>query len=676
MTPLFCRAIIHNMMEDNVNPTPVLLLINYWELRPSKFGARLDELLKKGVHQIAAFIPWQAVESDITHSLTRFLQSVIDRKMKVFLILSPELGVHYPDGGLPKNILSRKENIAQHAQAGPVTVTLPPHMFQLPSLLSPELSKRYFGYLVKMNSFFNDLSKNHSKLEHYLTVVLSGSFWKYYRSPHSSSQMSFGGLAGDYSNPAALSYRQEIEQLFSQREYTQSSLIAANQWKVRSLEETNRRWFYQKSEKVFRQRSLHTLKKNASARCVEFEIYTPEADPSLTYSRFIQMIAGGYSDFRKISNLLDESMSRLTGIDGHLAAPFIHWTTMGGFRLLSEAEKQFFILKSILQTAPQGGGILIEDSEWFSFSSNFRSKVEHLAKAFKTNELQFKNKILYYCPHSWSYVGSLWEALVEQVGPQARLVSSMPLVLQEKHSQVLMVDPSLILNQEMIQKFTAWTKAGRVVVLPRSSLYTEWAKKELERTLQNTQSIEVDIGLTYRLYKLGAGKLILYDVLGTSTPIQKSELLVTWKNFVQAIVSLAEVEAFYKVDNPKLVVIPFEKNQESLVLFVLNGNHHPITANLIFSTPVKVLDFGTSFAPLTNEEIEKTGTLSAKRFTLDVPPCGVLPLIVEGLNLSEMREKHLASLVSLETEASALSAASTVLPGFDSNSEDLTQIWN
>ena len=47
-------------------------------------GSRLDELMLMGINSIATFVPWQAVESDIAHTLPRFLQAVADRKMTPF----------------------------------------------------------------------------------------------------------------------------------------------------------------------------------------------------------------------------------------------------------------------------------------------------------------------------------------------------------------------------------------------------------------------------------------------------------------------------------------------------------------------------------------------------------------------------------------------------------------
>src|SRR4051794_30612043 len=102
------------MMGGEVNPYPILVLVNYWEIKPSRLGQRLDELLKSGITHFVTFVPWQAVESDISHSLSRLLLQVSTRRMTVSLVLSPEVGVHYPNSGIPKDVISKEENMAQH----------------------------------------------------------------------------------------------------------------------------------------------------------------------------------------------------------------------------------------------------------------------------------------------------------------------------------------------------------------------------------------------------------------------------------------------------------------------------------------------------------------------------------------------------------------------------------
>jgi hypothetical protein len=140
----------------------IQLVVNYWERRPRVMWSRLDELLQQGITHIATFVPWQAVESDISHTLTRFLQAVAERRMTVSLIITPEVGIHYPNSGFPKDVIQRKDCLAQN-QSGPIAVSMAPNAFPLPSLLAPEFQKRYFSFLSRMDSFLGDLGRSQSE---------------------------------------------------------------------------------------------------------------------------------------------------------------------------------------------------------------------------------------------------------------------------------------------------------------------------------------------------------------------------------------------------------------------------------------------------------------------------------------------------------------------------------
>jgi len=670
------------MVGDDVNLYPIILLVNYWELRPGLMGARLGELLKRGITQVATFVPWQAAESDITQTLTRFLQAAAEKRMSVHLILSPEVGVHYPYSGLPKDVVSKKENRAHHCQADSVTVNLAPNAFALPSLFAPDFNKRYSSFLGRMDGFFSDLAKTQPSLLRGVTTVLSGSFWKYYRSPVFSSHSAFAGRGGDYSTHAALAFRQRTEQYFTQPEFLEPTAVEAKRWKNRALEETNRRWFYQQSEDAFRNRTFQMLRKKSSQlKTVEMELYTPEADPSATYSNFLQMVSGGHANFSHLSGLVEDAASRmsLAGGGGASAASYIHWTSMGGFRMLGESEKQFLILKSLLLLGGQGGGVLLDESEWFSFSANFRSRAHALACSLSQGDFQLKNRTLYLAPHLWSSYGSLWEELKKKASPQVKMISSVDLLLKNYNSHLLVVDPSFIITREVVQKLISWTKAGRVVVLPRSQLYTEASRRELEKSLSLTKCIDVDLGLSYRVHALGDGKLVVYDLPDSLS--FKGEPAAAWQQFLTSILSLAEVESHCRLTDSRLLVVPFERKKEGLAVFVLNGTRRPVTADILFPTDVEIGDLGNALSKgnFDHEAVPKSSSSAPAekdhRFSLEVPPLGVLPLAVDGLDLTEVQERKIAAQSYEVNQANAFTAAVSELPGFNP-SQGFEEVWS
>ncbi len=673
------------MVESDVNPYPVLLLVNFWEIRPVQMGARLDELKKKGVFQLISFVPWQVAESDITHTLVRFLQCVSDRKMKVFLILSPEVGTHYPNSGLPKDVMVRKDNLAQDFRMGKIPVHLPPNSFQLPSYFAPEFSKRYYSFLGRLDGLFHDLEKNHPQVLKSLTAVLTGSFWKYYRSPRFSSHSAFGGSGGDYSSHAALAYRQRIESHYCQKEFVDPTPSAANRWKTRSLEEVNRRWFYQQSEDVFRHRTHSMIQRRSTTlKVAEMELFTPEADPGVAYSNFLQMVSGGHADFSRLSSLIDQLCVRGSFTAGGPTAPFVHWTSMGGFRMLAEAEKQFLFLKALLLVGGQKGGVLLDDAEWLAFSPQFRNRVDILARSLEEGDFTLKNRVFYLTPHLWTQAGDLLEEVIQSVGCGVRVVSTLDLVLRETFTRLLIVDPTYILTREAVQKITGWAKAGRVVVLPRSPLYTESGRIELEQVLVHTKRIEIDLGVPYRLHSLGDGKLIIYDaqdsllnMSGSGDRGDKSqgEPLSSLQTFVTAILSISEVESYCRLGDKSLSVIPLERKNGGVAIFVFNASQRTVTADIMFASDVLISDLG---ALLSGGELDPESGVDggrSNRYSLEVPPFGILPLHVEGINFVELKERQIAALSSEQTRENAGAAALAELPGF-SLTEGFGELWN
>jgi len=647
MTPLSERVILQTMVGGEANSYPIQLLVNYWEIRPSLIGARLDELIRQGVSHIATFVPWQVVEADISHALTRLLLAASEKKMTVSLILTPEVGVHFPFSGLPKDIVSRQEILAKHSEDGPVMANLPPNRFALPSISAPEFTKRYSSFLARMDSLLADFSRTYGKSLDSIQVILSGSFWKYYRGPHQSYSKPFDGIGGDFSSSAMLEYRHRVEYFYAHPEFSDPNPAAANRWKTRAMEDVNQRWFNQQSEAVFRQRTFHQIRRKAMGAPVrEVELFTPEADPGLTYVHFLQTLAGGHGDFAKLSSLIDESAAFASMGASATAESFIHWSSLGSFHSLADSEKQFLILKSLLIMGGMGGGILIDEDEWFSLSRSFRTRAEAFARAISRGELSLLSRVFYLTPHLWSNAGPLWTHLSEKLGYEARKIASLDVLAGERDATLLIVDPKFVMTREVIQKLTAWARAGRVLVLPKTDLYTESARAEfdviLERYERGTQArrMEIDLGVRYRVHHLGVGlgdgQVVVHDV----PPVlaHSSESNHAGQMFISAMLGLAGLEEYCKISDVRLTRIPlWVKNGKKLGLFVMNGTRRQIAADVIFPRSVEVSDLAVAVSA-TSSSRNKT-PVPAHRFTLEVPPNGVLPLQVGGVSLKGTQEK-------------------------------------
>ena len=452
--------------------------------------------------------------------------------------------------------------------------------------------------------------------------------------------------------------------------------MSATRWKSAAMEDVNRRWFSQQSEDVFRARSAQLIRRKCGrVPTEEIELYTPEADPAFLYTSFLETISGGLSDFRRLSSMIDEMTSRSSqgAMSGAALGPFVHWTSLGGFRTLCDPEKQFLILKSLLLTAGRAGGIFIDEREWFSLSATFRARAEAFAKSAIHGDFQLRNRALYLTSHLWSGASGtgsgagdrrppLWEELRRKVGPRARTVASLELALRERDANLLIIDPAYVFTREAIVKLVAWTQSGRVVVVPRTPLFTESARRELEQLATGTNSLEIDLGMPYRLHAVGEGKLIVYDVPLRGGKVE--DLRSAAQSFLAAVLSLAEVQGYCRLSDDRLTVIPVRRPSNELGLFILNPTRRTLTADVIFPTEVEVTDMALAIQKTDPSASSKPASVAA-RFALDVPPCGILPLGVRGLDFS----------IEERQEAERAGTTSAELPGLEAE-RGTEQVWS
>ncbi|MFN7685370.1 MAG: hypothetical protein ACK5QT_08165 [Oligoflexia bacterium] len=661
------------------NILPLRFVVNYWEFRPTSLVERLDSLVQQGVTEVVSFVPWQQIEADIQHSLSKFLHAAAERSLAVNLIVSPELGLSAPNSGIPRDLLSRSECLAVHADGGTVVSLAAPHAHAIPSLHSSEFQKRFQNYWVRVDHVLGDVQKRGvpGVLDR-VSLTLTGSFWKYYRSPRSSSLSAFGGLAGDFSGAVGLQLRSRIEQRFAGPEFCEPTAAAANRWKVKSLELVNRRWFMQDAEDQFRARNSQYFGRRAiSLPLSQIELYTPEVDPSMLYSQALAFSGGARADFVRLGKLIDEAASRRSEVEGVAALPWVHWTGEAGFASLLDSEKQFLILKSILLLASQGGGVMVDSEEWFTLSEGFRRRAETLARSLVHGDYRLRQRAFYLNSHLWSSGGAggadLWDELKLRLGAFSRMIASDDLLRGDEgmDADLLIVDPTVIVTRTRMAHLLTWTRSGRVTALPRSLLYTEAARAELSRVCQGrgvggSQRMDLHVGVPFELYSMGEGKLVIYD----SHALEKAESTESAQQFVHALLGLAAIKNPCATSDSRLEVIALERRGGGRGVFVLNPSSRAVEADLLFPNEVRVGDLGTQLGNTLEDSNESKDVIPSQRFHLAAPPCGVLPLEVMDSEWEDELERRQASRVAEETQGVAFAAASAELSGWEQST------WN
>ncbi len=644
------------MRGMDVKRFPIQIMVNYWEVKPAAMGQLLEGLYQQGITSVCTFVPWHLFESDISHSLLRFLTASSERKISVTLIPTPEVGVHCALGGLPKDIALEVSNHARHAFGQETRSFLPPKTFAYPSLYHPEVLKKYFGFLSKLNVFLTDLSKAHRGLVDLVSVATSGSYWKYLRDPKRSAIKPFGSLAGDFSKSASLEYRKALEGLFAQKEFISTPGGISQRWKTREYDEVNRRWFHSQSEEGFRIKTRQILERNALPVAVfPIELHTPEADPSQEYTTYLRSLLNGGGDFFALSRLLDEVSCRSQFSEWQDALPYVHWTSISSFRALSDAEKQFLLLKSLLTMGSRGGGIMIDSREWFSFSTTFRYRAERLALHLGRGEFSIQPKALYLTPHLWSDSANLFEDLFEELGNECQAFSSLGFLDQSplaKGCKLTVVDPNQIITEAVLIKLLQWaTQAQGVLAIPKSPLYTESALRLLHEIGWTPQSkTDSTSGIPYQIFSLGdslrdASNKARVVVFEANPELQSSKVFVS-RLLGMGLKSTARWCTFSDSRLKIVTLSARDTTRHRTALFVLNPTGQAIKADMLFIRNVKVGDLASTLTSDTpfgtiskvSDELKPQGG-AGRRFSLDVPPCGILPLWIEdGAEQDEVRE--------------------------------------
>jgi hypothetical protein len=611
-------------------------------------GPMLDQFVRDGVRSIATFVPWQAAEADISHLLPRFLAEAIQRKLSVSLILTPEPGMNYPNAGVPKSLLQKAENRAKDAHEQGFPQALPPGFYELASLSSAEIIKRWHGTLGRVDAILADLEKTHPHAGEFIQTVITGSLWKYYRSPEVAAVAPFAGEGVDLSAASRTQMRGRLEQTLSSREFLDgvgASKEEVIHWKSKALERVHERWLSQQNEEVFRNRAAQVVgRRSRSFTVVQSDMISPEADPAVFTQQLLNAAGVPGKSFSGLSRALDASLERLaaagTEVSGEAPA-WVHWSGLGGFGTLADSEKQFLILKSLLNAGTRGGCVIVDEAEWSQLSSGFRARCDALAWSLGTGDLQVRERALYLTPHLWSQPSGAWKVLKRALGAEVRLVASLDLALSRPGVRALFVDPLWIFNRETMMRLLEWSGDGRVLVLPKNAIATAPARRMLEEAMRGSaaRAIKISQGVPCDIHPAGTGRVILAEWSESNAALGKagsgySEAELT--TFVEGLLSLSELKPLCQVTDIRVSLIPARRVDSGVGLFILNGHSGVVQADLQFNEPVLISEFSALLQPPGSRpkgggaDPQEPEIAPASTFSLDVPPRGVLPLAVFG----------------------------------------------
>lgn len=630
-----------------------LLLFHYWEWSPRQLCSELDDLLRKGVHHITSFIPWQGTESDVRHTLERFLQAAAERSLEVSLIVTPELGLPLVDSGFPKELIRKKENWALDDRGRPLIVGLPPRFFALPSFFAPDLLQRYYAFLGKMNRFMLDLERHESAWVDRVGLYVTESVW-----PYLAFSWQEQGRWGDFSPAALKSFQKQVTHFFSHDEFHSLPLKNANHWKRQGLEDINVQWFFQQATEAFLQRSIRLLSQKMRTPVRDWRFSVPLADPRCFAWQWKHWEASQTPDL--LSWASQQVTERGLGYRAQGGVTF-YWPPFGGFQSLSEGEKHFLLLKSLLVNPGKMPSLAMDYRDWFQLSLQFRKRYESLQRLLLYEAEPRSAGAIYWTAHVWSTLmkrvqPSFFPELKKKLGSFLQLSATLEMSLSEPRSRLLWVDEEIILTQDRVRKILNWVRLEkRVLVLPRTQLITALGLAARDQVLKPKEAVPVNMGFPYELFAVGEGYCVSFDwplPKATVTAQASHDLLQARASFLKTILSLADLEPLCEVrceqeGEAEIEVIywTFSKPQ-SFWVFVLNPRSKPVPCVLEFSQAVFVQDGFSNLGQLGSQQAKQVAT----HFTLEVPAYGVVPL-----HINRLKEQEASDDVRTQTRLASFS---------------------
>lgn len=636
-----------NLKEKDRFSQAFSVLLNYWELKPAQYEAKLHELALKDVRVVSAFVPWAHVETDIYHSLRKFVRAAWAARLNVRLFVMPELGVNYPNAGFPKDLLGNISNLAVDRLGRVIYSHAAPNIFPLPSFSSPEVLKRFGNFLIKVGSILGEVFTETASSE-FCEVVVSNTLFNYYRS-HGMTL----GEHGDYSAAHVMAFRD-----FLDREYPNAN---SETFKMQVYEGYNRHRFFTHIERLLREKTeMVFARKNTNVCLRHIDLFNPECEPDAAYQGLLTELF----DFKPSIERYYEAI-----IAGGYRGEAIHLGDSGIFRRFSDQEKSFLMLAALIHS----GEVAVMAGELFKLSPNFQRKLRQLVSFLEERRLVRQTRVTYVSASKFSMedrsatmLSGMAPGVFSVVAGLDRASGHVP-----QHSERLVfMDPRSVIRLVELAQLLSSAQSGKVVAVPAPmsavANYTTDAAAHLERFRKGRNPLRLNLGVSYEVYEYHLGQVVFYDpqpFWSAAAEAPAAELAAEpavdsagvkappeISRFFSALLGLAEVRSVCSVNDRRLHVASYvsEDDPSSRLLFLINPTSEDLEAKLTFSDVV-TLDGIPAGEPAGGSGLPAAGAAGAaagaegatapitgRTFELAVPHFGVLSMQVSEPGRSEI----------------------------------------
>ncbi|MBI3541942.1 MAG: hypothetical protein HY075_01525 [Deltaproteobacteria bacterium] len=603
------------------------VLLNYWEIKPTQYESRLQELALKDVRTVSAFVPWAHVETDIYHSLKKFVRAAWAVRLNVRLFVMPELGVNYPNAGFPKDLLANISNLAVDRLGRVIYNHAAPNIFPLPSFSSPEVLKRFGNYLIKVGSVLGEVFTETGGNADFCEIVVSNSLFNYYRS-HGLSL----GEHGDYSAAHVMAFRDFVD-----KEYRSPTNGADGEaFKMQLYEGYNRHRFFTQIERLLREKTDMVFSRKSSTCPVRHtDLYNPECDPEAAYQGLLTEMF----DFKPSVQRYYESI-----IAGGYRGETIYLGNSGIFRRFSDQEKSFLMLAALIHSGEVG----VMAEELFRLSPNFQRKLRALVAFLEERRFVRQTRVTYVSASKFSMEKRSFGLLTGMAPGVLSVVAGLDAHARQLSERLVFMDPKSVIRLVELVQLLSMAQSGKIVAIPMPMSavpnYTADAITHFEKFKKAKHPLRLSIGVPYEVYDYHLGQVVFYDPQAFWADSELPEL----SRFFAALLGLAEVRAICSVSDQRIHVASYVAQDDSSqrLVFLINPTAEDLNVSLGFSDIVTLAALPGSASDTT----DGAPPLVGKTFELAVPRFGVLSMQVADPAQSDLSSGRL-KITSEESDA-------------------------
>lgn len=608
------------------------VVLNYWEIKPTQYEAKLHELALKNVKIVSAFVPWAHLETDIFHSLKKFARAAWSVKLSVRLFVMPELGVNYPNAGFPKDLLANIGNLAVDRIGRVIYNHAAPNIFSMPSFSSPEVLKRFGNYLIKLGSILAEVFAEAGTSD-FCEIVVSNTLFNYYRS-HGL------GLAdhGDYSAAQVMAFRDFLDCEYrvnpaaahatqGQDNETPETVLSLSeqsgeQFKMQLYEGYNRHRFFTHIEKLLREKTdMVFARKSTACKVRHIDLFNPECASEAAYHGLLSELFDSKPSLERYYRSI---------IAGGYRGEAIFLGDSGVFRRFNEQEKSFLLLAALIHS----GEVCTMVEDLFRLSPNFHRKLRALVTFLEERRLVRQRGVTYVSASKFSMEETSF-AMFSKMAPG--VISAVPgLEHHTKHfsERLVFLDPKAVVRLIEFVQLLALAQSGKVVAIPAPMRlvpnYSADASTYYEKFKKGRRAMQLNIGVPYEVYEYHLGHVVFYEPQIFWTPGEKPGLTL----FFQALLGLSDIHSMCSSSDPRLHVTSYvsEEDPSLRLLFITNPTSETVNTRLAFGKVVTLT--GLPNGGLRDDAL---APLVGRNFELAVPPLGILSMQLSDPDQEELR---------------------------------------